>query len=78
MMSTLLTILTSFLIVLITCLVICLFFMIRISIMTTQFNKMYERGYSLKTFKSNKYILTHFWIWDARKFATEDTFLERL
>ena len=43
-----------------------------------QIDKYIDNGYNINTFKNTQTIFWNFWIFDFKKFATEETFLDRL
>jgi len=55
-----------------------LLLMIHAIVIQCQLDEFRSKGYNLNTFKSSRKMLFYIWIWNARHFTTEDTFLDRL
>ena len=71
-------ILSSLLWVIGTVLVVGLFLFLRAFYLVGKLHKLQERGCNLDTFQPVTTMMKKVWIWDMRKFATEETFLDRL
>ena len=71
-------ILNSFMGIMIVLTLITVVLFIRAIIIQYQLDSLKERGYNINTLAHKRKMFWMIWVWDARKFATEDTFLERL
>ena len=72
------TLINSFCVIMFIATMFAMFLFLRGIHIQLQLDRYNDLGYKLATFKSKKEMFWKFWILDAKRFTTTDTFLERL